>query len=94
LVIRGEPHPLSNTALRPRGPSVERTALANFETPANNGWRASSSNTICFATLNSLNVVIRPDLAVELSDAILGAIGVPIEEKSRKALLGNVLRRE
>jgi hypothetical protein len=41
-----------------------------------------------------LNVVIRPDLAVELSDAIHGAIGVPIEEKSRKALLDNVLRRE
>jgi hypothetical protein len=53
--------------LRPRGPSVERTALANFETPANRGWRASSSNTICFATLNSLNDEIRPDLAVGLS---------------------------
>ena len=67
LVILGEPQPLSRTALRPRGPSVERTALANFETPANRGWRASSSNTICFATLNSLNDEIRPDLAVGLS---------------------------
>ena len=30
LVIFGEPHPLSSTALRPRGPSVLRTALASF----------------------------------------------------------------
>ena len=49
LVTLGEPQPLSSTALRPRGPSVLRTARANFSTPAANGARASSSNTICFA---------------------------------------------
>jgi hypothetical protein len=54
LVILGEPQPLSKTALRPRGPSVLRTALANLLTPANNGARASSSNTICFATFQFL----------------------------------------
>ena len=50
LVTLGEPHPLSRTALRPRGPRVLFTARASFETPASNGWRASSSNTICLAT--------------------------------------------
>src|SRR5258707_2922127 len=53
LVTLGEPQPLSSTALRPRGPRVLRTALANFDTPAINGCRASSSNTICFATFVS-----------------------------------------
>ena len=37
LVTLGEPQPLSSTALRPRGPSVLRTARANFSTPAANG---------------------------------------------------------
>ena len=50
LVTLGEPQPLSSTALRPRGPSVLLTARASFDTPASSGWRASSSNTICFAT--------------------------------------------
>jgi hypothetical protein len=53
LVTLGEPQPLSSTALRPRGPSVLLTARASLETPASNGWRASSSNTICFATRSS-----------------------------------------
>jgi hypothetical protein len=30
---------------------VLRTARASFDTPANNGWRASSSKTMFFATL-------------------------------------------
>ena len=54
LVTLGEPQPLSSTALRPRGPSVLRTARASFETPAANGCRASSLKTICFATVGFL----------------------------------------
>src|ERR1051325_5394545 len=50
LVTLGEPHPLSSTALRPRGPSVLRTARANFETPVDRYCRASSSKTICLVT--------------------------------------------
>src|SRR5262245_51936754 len=50
LVILGDLQPLSSTAFRPRGPSVLPTALASFATPAASGCRASSSNTICFAT--------------------------------------------
>src|SRR5438128_1890377 len=74
LVTLGEPQPLSSTAFRPRGPSVLRTARANFETPANNGCRASSSNTICFATFKSLLVAYRkqtprPHLAADGQDS-------------------------
>src|SRR5208282_1206337 len=53
LVTLGAPQPLSRTALRPRGPRVVTTARANLLTPAASGCRASSSYTICFATVES-----------------------------------------
>src|SRR4051794_29370949 len=42
LVIVGAPKRLSITTLRPRGPSVTRTALASLLTPASRPFRASS----------------------------------------------------
>ena len=42
LVTFGLPQPLSSTALRPRGPSVLRTARASLVTPLASFWRASS----------------------------------------------------
>ena len=54
FVILGEPQPLSSTALRPRGPSVLRTAWVSLATPAASGCRASSSKTIFFATVDFL----------------------------------------
>src|SRR5947208_9029166 len=62
LVTFGLPQPLSRTALRPRGPSVERTARASFETPASSFWRASSANDNCFAATSQ-----SPDETVESS---------------------------
>ena len=56
LVIFGDPQPLSNTAFRPRGPKVLRTARESFETPANSVCLASSSYTICFATSGVLPI--------------------------------------
>ena len=53
LVTLGAPQPLSRTAFRPRGPRVVTTARANLLTPAASGCRASSSYTICFATVES-----------------------------------------
>src|SRR5262249_53853998 len=47
LVTVGPPQPLSRTALRPRGPSVETTAFASLETPRSTDSRASFSNTSC-----------------------------------------------
>jgi hypothetical protein len=58
LVTFGEPQPLSSTALRPRGPSVLRTARASFDTPASKGSLASSSKTMFFATSEFLLVQI------------------------------------
>src|SRR5262245_45214044 len=54
LVTFGLPQPLSITALRPRGPSVARTALASLLTPASSFWRASSLYDSCFAAIRLL----------------------------------------
>src|SRR5262249_13379949 len=59
LVTLGAPHPLSSTALRPRGPSVLPTARDSLPTPANRLLRASSSKLISFATASPLVVLIR-----------------------------------
>src|SRR5262245_36105114 len=49
LVIVGAPNRLSMTTLRPRGPSVTRTALASLFTPASRPCRASSLYVSFFA---------------------------------------------
>src|SRR5690554_5320112 len=48
-VMVGAPHFLSNATLRPLGPSVDPTALANVSTPFFRERRASSENLSCFA---------------------------------------------
>src|SRR5437868_1396353 len=47
LVTLGLPQPLSSTALRPRGPRVERTARASLPTPWSKRCLASSEYTSC-----------------------------------------------
>src|SRR6185295_19162478 len=51
LVMRGAPNFLSRTTLRPRGPSVTRTASARRLTPRRIDCRDSSPYVICFAML-------------------------------------------
>src|ERR687884_428300 len=53
LVTLGLPQPLSSTALRPRGPRVERTARASLLTPANSFCRASSLYVSCVAHIQT-----------------------------------------
>src|SRR5688500_6816513 len=48
LVMRGEPHFLSRTTLRPLGPSVTRTASASWFIPLSSARRACSSKAIIF----------------------------------------------
>ena len=49
LVIVGAPHFFSSTTLRPRGPSVTRTASARMFRPRSRPRRASSSKAMIFA---------------------------------------------
>src|ERR1700741_14161 len=70
LVTLGTPQPLSSTALRPRGPSVLRTALASFATPANNFCRASSAYASCFAAIR-MNL-LRYGFASFVCEVVLG----------------------
>src|SRR4029453_1648288 len=51
FVTVGEPQLFSISTLRPRGPSVTRTALASLFTPASMRSRTSSWYRICFAPL-------------------------------------------
>ena len=51
FVTLGEPHPLSSTAFRPRGPRVLLTARASLETPSSRLLRTSSSKLISLATI-------------------------------------------
>src|SRR5687768_4423487 len=51
LVIVGAPHPLSMTALRPRGPRVAFTARDNLVTPSSKDFRASASKASIFAAM-------------------------------------------
>src|SRR5262245_4631382 len=51
FVTVGEPHFLSSTTLRPRGPSVTLTALASWLTPSRILARASSLKSNCFAAM-------------------------------------------
>src|SRR6185369_16262852 len=53
LVIVGEPHFLSMTTLRPRGPRVTLTARATAIAPRSSARRASSSKAIIFAAIES-----------------------------------------
>src|SRR3954465_11398229 len=55
LVIVGAPHPLSMTALRPRGPRVAFTARDSFVTPSNSALRASVSNAIILAAMYAIS---------------------------------------
>src|SRR5262245_46132102 len=57
LVTVGLPQPLSRTALRPRGPSVLRTARASLLTPDNSFCRASSLYASCFDAIKSVSQV-------------------------------------
>ena len=53
FVMRGAPNFLSITTLRPFGPSVTFTALANASAPSRRRSRASTSYTISFAMIDS-----------------------------------------
>src|SRR5512135_1101100 len=53
LVMVGEPHFLSRTTLRPRGPRVTLTALLNISTPSRIFCRASLLKRSCFAGIVS-----------------------------------------
>src|SRR5688500_14702245 len=54
LVMLGAPHPLSITALRPRGPRVAFTARASFVTPSSSALRASASKASILAAMPHL----------------------------------------
>src|SRR5437762_524516 len=58
LVMRGAPKLLSSTTLRPLGPSVTRTALANVSTPRSMRSRASVENFTSFAAISVCSVSI------------------------------------
>ncbi len=58
LVMVGAPHFLSNTTLRPLGPSVTRTASASLFMPRSSARRASSSKAISFATVNPPSAIL------------------------------------
>src|SRR5881628_3733040 len=51
LVTVGEPHFLSSTTLRPRGPRVTLTALARISTPSRMACRACSLKSNCLAAM-------------------------------------------
>src|SRR5437867_1965760 len=51
LVTVGEPHFLSSTTLRPRGPRVTLTALARTSTPSRMACRACSLKSNCLAAM-------------------------------------------
>jgi hypothetical protein len=53
LVMRGAPKDLSNTTLRPLGPSVTFTALLRRSTPRNILSRASTENLTSFAAISN-----------------------------------------
>src|SRR6478672_12261850 len=57
LVMRGAPYDLSNTTLRPLGPSVTRTALASMSTPRNILSRAFTPNFTSLAAILVLHYV-------------------------------------
>src|SRR6185503_973256 len=59
LVIRGAPHDLSMTTLRPLGPRVTRTALARMSTPRNIRSRASVENFTSLAAMDIHSVLWR-----------------------------------
>ena len=58
MVIVGAPYDCSKTTLRPLGPIVDLTVLANLSTPANIFERASSENLISFAIKYSPHIVV------------------------------------
>src|SRR5580765_3643139 len=60
LVTVGEPHFLSSTTLRPRGPSVTFTALARISTPFMISARACSLNSSILAAIGPPNGFRRP----------------------------------
>src|SRR5258706_12238489 len=53
LVIRGAPNPLSNTTLRPFGPSVTFTAAARMSLPRSIFARASTENMTSLADMDA-----------------------------------------
>ena len=55
FVISGAPKDLSNTTLRPFGPSVTRTVSANLFTPVSSAFLASTPNLISFAIIKTSN---------------------------------------
>jgi len=55
LVTVGAPHPLSRTAVRPRGPSVLLTASVTLLTPSSRAARASLSKVSCFTAIVSFS---------------------------------------
>src|SRR5213594_2788363 len=59
LVIVGEPHFLSSSTLRPRGPRVTLTARASCSTPARTWARACSLKSNCFAAMLPPIVYVR-----------------------------------
>src|SRR5215471_13148900 len=86
LVTVGEPKLFSITTLRPRGPSVTRTALASALTPTSSLARASWSKRISLAAIaessllaDAEDVVLADDEMLLALDLDLGA-GVLVEE--------------
>src|SRR4030095_16447856 len=53
LVTVGEPHFLSSTTLRPRGPRVTLTAFAKISTPSRMACRACSLKSNCLAAIDA-----------------------------------------
>src|SRR5215475_3705819 len=86
LVTVGEPKLFSITTLRPRGPSVTRTALASVLTPTSSFARASWSKRISLAAISGSSLLADAEDVVLADDEVLLALdldlgaGVLVEE--------------
>src|SRR6476660_6841457 len=87
LVIRGAPNPLSNTTLRPFGPSVTSTAAARMSMPRSIFARASTENLMSLADMDALPHVQLAETRPR-SDCVTGHADVgPVGRGDRPAAL-------
>src|SRR5262245_33399997 len=78
LVTVGEPKLFSITTLRPRGPSVTRTAFASVLTPTRSFARASWSKRISLAAMDRFLLLADAEDVVLADDEVLLAVDVDL----------------
>ena len=71
LVISGAPYDLSSTTLRPLGPIVTLTVLANLLTPSSKAFLASIPYLISFAIVITSKFIIYNQILTDKPDACL-----------------------